>query len=70
VITSKQQPVKNWDRFKQSRRRVNLEVTICDFKMKQTISLIFGAVTMAKDLALFPPEQIEQSMLLIRGHKD
>jgi len=38
--------------------------------MKQTISLIFGAVTMAKDLALFPPEQIEQSMLLIRGHKD
>jgi len=37
--------------------------------MKRPISLIFGAVKMDKDLALVPPERIEQSILLIRGHK-
>jgi hypothetical protein len=37
--------------------------------MKRRISLIFGAVRTDKDVALVPPERIERSILLIRGHK-
>jgi hypothetical protein len=37
--------------------------------MKRTISLIFGAVRMDKDVALVPPERIERSILLIHSHK-
>ena len=37
--------------------------------MKRTIGLVLGAVRMDKNVALVPPERIERSILLIRGHK-
>ena len=47
----------------------HLEVINCDLKIKRTTGLVFGADRMDKDVTLVPPERIERSILLIRGHK-